>query len=201
MVVGVKEYQPSDAAKLEKLDEQTVRAKETRAALIKSIKEASEAAEKAEKEAEIAKQIKADNKAREKKSRALPEVGDPDIERLIKDDLLEELESIDSRLKKLLGIIAKFINFKNITQTDLIASITDIRTAANVNLSQQFVTCDIFNYRSHRLKATSATASTLSRRESVLSAPPPRLRRSPVAARVRGRRIKVTEWDCDKVNL
>jgi hypothetical protein len=64
VVVGGKEYQLSNAAKLKKLDEQTVRAKETRAALIKSIKEESERAEKAEKDAEIAQQIKTDNKAR-----------------------------------------------------------------------------------------------------------------------------------------
>ena len=138
MVVGGKEYQLSNTAKLQKLDEQGARAKETRAALIISIKEEherAEKAEKAEKDAEIAKQIKADNKAREKKSLALPEVGDPDIELLIKDDLLEEVESVESRLKKLEEIISNFSNFKNITQTDLIASITDIRTSANAKLS------------------------------------------------------------------
>ena len=188
MVVGGKEYQPSDAAKLKKLNEQTARAKETRAALIRSIKEASEAAEKAEKEAEIAKQIKADNKAREKKSRALPEVGDPDIERLIKDDLLEELESIDSRLKKLEGIIAKFINFKNISQTDLTASITDIRTAANVKLSQQFVTCDIFNYKIAEIEGDlrDRINSTKERKRLERSATPP----SPLAGSSSRKRTK-----------
>ena len=135
MPVGGKEYQLSNAAKLKKLDEQTARVKETREALIKSIKEECERAVKAEKDAEIAKQIKTDNKAREKKSLALPEVGDADIELLIKDDLLEEVESVDFRLKNLEGIISKFPNFKNITQTDLIASITDIRTSANAKLS------------------------------------------------------------------
>ena len=146
MVVGdKKEYNLSSVAKLKKLDEQELRAKETRAALVRTIKEEIEAAEKAQKEAEIAKQVKADNKALEKKSRTLPEVGENDLDRLLKEDHLVEEVSVDSRLKKLEEIVKKFIHFKNVTHTDLIACITDIRTEANAKLSQQFVTSDIFN--------------------------------------------------------
>jgi hypothetical protein len=53
VVVGGKDYQLSHSAKLKKLDEHQARAKESRAALIKSIKEESERAEKAE----ISKQL------------------------------------------------------------------------------------------------------------------------------------------------
>ena len=151
-VGGGKERTPAEKLKL--LDDQTIRAAKTRTALVKAMEDDLKASEKAEKDRQIAKRIREDTQlsdqlARNLKARALPEVGavaSSSTENVIDftEDNLEQTETVQIRLKSLEHAVAKLVSFKKVTQTDLIASITDIRTEANAQLSLQFVSCDTF---------------------------------------------------------